>query len=58
MHVITGTEVRELHGHQALEAVTVTDNRTGARHIVKARALFVFIGMTPCTGWPRRPGRP
>jgi thioredoxin reductase (NADPH) len=50
MHVMTGTEVRELHGEAALEAVTVIDNRTVTRHIVKARALFVFIGMAPCTG--------
>jgi thioredoxin reductase (NADPH) len=51
IHVMVGTEVRELHGDQALEAITVQDNRTGARRVVKARALFVFIGVTPCTGW-------
>jgi thioredoxin reductase (NADPH) len=51
VHVMTGTEVRELHGQAALEAVTVTDQRTGTRCTVKARALFVFIGMVPCTGW-------
>ena len=51
VHVMTGTEVRELHGETALEAVTVIDNRTGTRHILKARALFVFVGMAPCTGW-------
>jgi thioredoxin reductase (NADPH) len=48
---MTGAEVRELHGDSALEAVTVADRRTGARRVVKARALFVFVGMTPCTGW-------
>ena len=51
VHVMTSTEVRELHGEAALEAVTVTDNRTGTRRTIDARALFVFIGMTPCTGW-------
>jgi thioredoxin reductase (NADPH) len=51
VHVTTGAEVRELHGDSALEAVTVADRRTGARRVVQARALFVFIGMTPCTGW-------
>jgi thioredoxin reductase (NADPH) len=51
VRVMTGTEVRELHGEAALAAVTVIDNRTGTRHIVEARALFVFIGMAPCTGW-------
>ena len=51
VHVMTSTEVRELHGEAALEAVTVTDNRTGTRRTIDARALFVFIGMAPCTGW-------
>ena len=51
VHVMTNTEVRELHGDRALEAVTVADHRTGARRTVDARALFVFIGMAPCTGW-------
>ena len=51
VHVMTNTEVRELHGEAALEAVTATDNRTGARRAIDARALFVFIGMAPCTGW-------
>ena len=50
VHVMLGTEVRELLGDQALEAVAVTD-QTGARHTIRARALFVFIGVTPCTGW-------
>jgi thioredoxin reductase len=44
-------EVRELYGEAALEAVIVTDRRTGTRCMVTARALFVFIGMTPCTAW-------
>jgi thioredoxin reductase (NADPH) len=51
VHVMTSTKVRELHGEAALEAVTVTDNRTGTRRTIDARALFVFIGMAPCTGW-------
>ncbi len=51
VHVMTGAEVRELHGEAALEAVTVVGNRTGVRRTVDARALFVFIGMAPCTGW-------
>jgi thioredoxin reductase (NADPH) len=51
VHVMTSTEVRGLHGEAALDAVTVADHRTGARRTVDARALFVFIGMTPYTGW-------
>jgi thioredoxin reductase (NADPH) len=45
------TEVRELHGSDRLEALTLADNRTGDEDRVPARALFVFIGADPCTGW-------
>ncbi|HUA27853.1 MAG TPA: FAD-dependent oxidoreductase [Streptosporangiaceae bacterium] len=51
VQVLLRTEVRELLGDQALEAVAVEDNQTGARSIVEARALFVFIGAAPCTEW-------
>jgi len=51
VHVMVDTEVRELHGDRALDAITVVGSRTGARHVVAARALFVFIGVTPCAGW-------
>jgi thioredoxin reductase (NADPH) len=45
------TEVRELHGRGSLEAVTIENTATGDRETVDARALFVFIGADPCTGW-------
>jgi thioredoxin reductase (NADPH) len=51
VRVLLRTEVRELLGDQALEAVAVENNRTRARSIVEARALFAFIGAAPCTGW-------
>ena len=51
VRVMLGTEVRELLGDQALEAVAVADGRTGGRSVLPARALFVFIGVRPCTGW-------
>jgi thioredoxin reductase (NADPH) len=51
VHVILGAEARELHGDEVLEAITVQDSRTGARRVVSARAMFVFIGAVPCTGW-------
>jgi thioredoxin reductase (NADPH) len=51
VHVMGDSEVRELHGDQALEAITVAGIRTGARRVLPARALFVFIGVAPCTGW-------
>jgi thioredoxin reductase (NADPH) len=43
------TQVRELHGDGALEAVTL-DSAAGR---IDARGLFVFIGADPCTGWVR-----
>jgi len=51
VRVILGAEVRELRGDEALEAITVQDGATGARCVVSARAMFVFIGAMPCTGW-------
>ena len=51
VRVMLGTEVRELLGDQALEAVALADSRTGGRSVLPARALFVFIGARPCTGW-------
>jgi thioredoxin reductase (NADPH) len=44
-------EVRELLGDDTLEAVAVADGRTGERSVLPARALFVFIGVRPCSGW-------
>ena len=43
--------MRELIGEHALEAIAVEDLRTEERRRVGARALFVFIGAEPHTGW-------
>jgi len=51
VQVMLDSEVRELHGDQVLEAVTVADSSSGARRVLPARALFVFIGAVPCTDW-------
>ncbi|MDX6665462.1 MAG: thioredoxin reductase [Solirubrobacteraceae bacterium] len=51
IEVHTHTEVRELHGNGALEAITVEDTGQQASRTIAARALFVFIGAEPCTGW-------
>ncbi|HEY2167435.1 MAG TPA: NAD(P)/FAD-dependent oxidoreductase, partial [Jatrophihabitantaceae bacterium] len=51
IHVLLNTEVRELIGAHTLEKLVVEDNRTGARTELGARAVFVFIGATPCTAW-------
>jgi thioredoxin reductase (NADPH) len=45
------TEVREVHGDDKLSEVVIEDNRTGERHWIQTRALFVFIGADPHTAW-------
>jgi thioredoxin reductase (NADPH) len=51
VEVITHSEVRDVTGNGALEAVVIEDNRTGERRTLPARALFVFIGAEPHTAW-------
>jgi thioredoxin reductase (NADPH) len=51
IEVLAHTEVRELLGRESLEALLTVDARTEEHRIVPARALFVFIGAEPCTGW-------
>lgn len=45
------TEIRELHGDDGLEAITVEQTSAGTTRTEDARAVFVFIGADPCTGW-------
>ncbi len=45
------SEVTELGGGGDLETVTVADNQSGEESVVPAKALFVFIGALPHTGW-------
>ncbi|MGE5636716.1 MAG: FAD-dependent oxidoreductase [Nocardioidaceae bacterium] len=47
----TRTEVVELLGERSLEALVVEDEERGERRRLEARALFVFIGADPRTGW-------
>ena len=51
IEVLTHTEVRELVGNGKLEAVVVENNESGERFTLDARALFVFVGAEPQTGW-------
>jgi thioredoxin reductase (NADPH) len=51
IEVRTHSEVVELGGDRELETVTIADCRSGERSLVPARALFVFIGAWPHTGW-------
>lgn len=45
------TEIREVHGGKVLTAVVAEDTRSGGRHMIDTRALFVFIGADPNTAW-------
>jgi thioredoxin reductase (NADPH) len=45
------TEIREVHGDDELSEVVIEDKRTGERHSIQTRALFVFIGADPHTSW-------
>jgi thioredoxin reductase (NADPH) len=49
--VRTCTEVIEGHGDEHLESLTLLDNATGAKEVVDAQWLFVFIGAAPRTEW-------
>jgi thioredoxin reductase (NADPH) len=51
IEVLAHAEIRELVGGATLAAVVVEDTHTGERRELPARALFVFIGATPHTGW-------
>jgi thioredoxin reductase (NADPH) len=51
VNVMTYSEVVELKGDEQLEAVIVADTRSGERREMPAKALFVFIGASPHTGW-------
>jgi thioredoxin reductase (NADPH) len=51
VEVLLHTEVRELVGDKALEALIVEDNQTGERRRLEVRKLFVFIGAEPYTRW-------
>ena len=45
------TEMKELHGEDQLEGVTIRDKMSGQDWHVNARAVFVMVGAAPNTGW-------
>ena len=49
--LVTDSDVTALHGTATLEAVSVTNHRTGMQSTVKCRRLFCFIGATPATSF-------
>ena len=51
VEVHTHTELRELCGDEALEAVVVEHTDSGEHETLSATAIFIFIGATPHTDW-------
>ena len=51
IHLVTHSEVTELHGDSRLEEITITNNQTGASARQPCVGLFSFIGAEPATSW-------
>lgn len=51
VEVLYGMELRELHGGERLEEVTVRNVRSGAVRTFETSAVFCFIGAVPHTNW-------
>jgi thioredoxin reductase (NADPH) len=51
VEVLTNTEVTALEGENMLEAVVLTNTRTGERRRIETHWLFVCIGGAPRTEW-------
>lgn len=49
--IVTHTEVKELHGEDSLQAITIVNNSTQAEEKKDTKALFLMIGATPFTDW-------
>jgi thioredoxin reductase (NADPH) len=45
------TEIAALHGEAKLTGITIRDRRSGAEETLHPAGVFVFIGLTPNTGW-------
>jgi thioredoxin reductase (NADPH) len=48
------TEVAEAHGQGRLSGLTLRNNRTRASDFARADALYLMIGVKPCTEWIER----
>lgn len=51
VEICLNAETTQLHGHETLESITITNRATGAVKDAAAHGLFVMIGADPCTGW-------
>jgi len=45
------TEVAQLHGEAKLSGITIKDRVTGKTEMINPAGAFVFIGLSPNTGW-------
>ena len=55
VELLTNIEVRELMGEVHLEGIVIEDNRSGARRILGAQALFVLSVQTSTPAGSREP---
>jgi thioredoxin reductase (NADPH) len=53
IEVLTNHEIVALEGDPELDAIVIADTASGERQELDAKALFVFIGASPHTGWLR-----
>jgi thioredoxin reductase (NADPH) len=51
IEVRTNTEVVALHGEAKLSGLTIRNRTTGATEEITPSGVFVFIGLTPNSGW-------
>ncbi|HKR04965.1 MAG TPA: FAD-dependent oxidoreductase [Bacteroidia bacterium] len=51
IHIMPNTEVTAVSGGRILEKIHLKNNKTDEVKTVPAKALFIYIGSVPCTGW-------
>jgi thioredoxin reductase (NADPH) len=51
IEVLYNTEVQALHGEGKLSGVTIRNRRTGETSTIHPAGVFVFIGLSPNSGW-------
>jgi thioredoxin reductase (NADPH) len=51
IEVRRNVEVAELHGESHLSGITLRDRAAGTTEMIKPAAAFVFIGLSPNSGW-------
>lgn len=51
VELLTNSQISRITGDTHLEAVEITNNKTGERRTVETPAVFTFIGAVPRTDW-------